>query len=188
MNGVLDWYRDPDHWHGPYGLPTLLWQHVLLSATAVAIAAVIGFPLALWIGHRHRGGTLAINLTNIGRAIPIVALLALFSLSVLGNDDFGPYGRAGLATLVTLALFALPPIVTATYTAMVEVDPDVVEAARGMGMSETTIVRRVEVPLAAPLIVSGFRLAVVQGWATSSRTATRATRRPRWWPGRWSSP
>jgi osmoprotectant transport system permease protein len=171
MSGVIDWFRDSDHWHGPYGLPTLLWQHLLLSATAVAVAALIGFPLALWLGHRHRGGTLAINLTNVGRAIPIVALLALFSLSILGNDDFGPYGRAGLATLVTLALFALPPIVTATYTAMVEVDPDVVEAARGMGMSETAIVRRVEMPLAAPLIVSGFRLAIVQVWATATIAA-----------------
>ncbi|MET3961455.1 osmoprotectant transport system permease protein [Marmoricola sp. OAE513] len=171
MNGVLDWFRDPDHWHGDHGVPVLLGQHVLLTATSVALAALIGFPLALWLGHRHRGGVLAINLTNIGRAVPIVALLALFSLSVIGNDYFGPYGRAGLATLVTLALFALPPIVTATYTAMVEVDPDVVEAARGMGMSELEIVRRVEIPLAAALIISGLRLAVVQVWATATIAA-----------------
>lgn len=171
MNGVIDWFRDSQHWHGDYGVPVLLSQHLLLTATSVAAAALVGFPLALLLGHRHRGGLLAINLTNIGRAIPIVALLSLFSLSVLGNDDLGPYGRAGLSTLVTLALFALPPIVTATYTAMVEVDPDVVEAARGMGMSEFAIVRRVELPLAAPLIVSGFRLAVVQVWATATIAA-----------------
>lgn len=171
INGVIEWFRDPEHWQGPYGVPTLLGQHVLLTLTAVGLAALVGFPLALWLGHKHRGGTLAINLTNIGRAVPIVALLALFSLTVLGNDELGPYGRAGLSTLVTLALFALPPIVTATYTAMVEVDPDVVEAARGMGMGEATIVRRVELPLAAPLIVSGFRLAIVQVWATATIAA-----------------
>ena len=171
MSGVWDWFRDGDHWHGDYGVPVLLGQHVLLTVTAVAIASVIGFPLALWLGHRHRGGVLAINLTNIGRAVPIVALLALFSLSVFGSGYLGPYGRSGLATLVTLALFALPPIVTSTYTAMIEVDPDVVEAARGMGMTGTSVLTRVEVPLAAPLIVSGLRLAVVQVWATATIAA-----------------
>ena len=171
MNGVIDWFRDSEHWHGDYGVPVLLGQHLLLTLTAVLIAGAIGFPLALWLGHRHRGGIVMINLTNIGRAVPIVALLALFSLSVFGNSYFGPYGRSGLATLVTLALFALPPIVTATYTALVEVDPDVVEAARGMGMAELMVLRRVELPLAAPLIVSGLRLALVQVWATATIAA-----------------
>lgn len=171
MSGVIAWFRDSEHWHGDYGVPVLLGQHVLLTATSVLIASAIGFPLALWLGHRHRGGVLAINLTNIGRAVPIVALLALFSLSVFGSGYLGPYGRSGLATLVTLALFALPPIVTSTYTAMVEVDPDVVEAARGMGMGEVLVLRRVELPLAAALIVSGLRLAFVQVWATATIAA-----------------
>lgn len=171
MNGVWEWFRDSEHWRGDYGIPALLGEHVLLTITSVAMAAAVGFPLALWLGHRHRGGVLAINLTNIGRAVPIVALLSLFSLSVFGSDYLGPYGRSGMATLVTLALFALPPIVTSTFTAMVEVDPDVVEAARGMGMAERTLLRRVELPLAAPLIVSGFRLAVVQVWATATIAA-----------------
>jgi len=171
MNGVIDWFRDSEHWHGDYGVPVLLGQHLLLTLTSVLIAGAIGFPLALWLGHRHRGGLVVINLTNIGRAVPIVALLALFSLSVFGNSYLGPYGRSGLATLVTLALFALPPIVTATYTAMTEVDPDVVEAARGMGMAELMVLRRVELPLAAPLIVSGLRLAFVQVWATATIAA-----------------
>lgn len=171
MNGVIDWFRSSEHWHGDYGVPVLLGQHVLLTLTSVLIAVAVGFPLALWLGHRHRGGFVVINLTNIGRAVPIVALLALFSLSVFGNGYLGPYGRSGLATLVTLALFALPPIVTATYTAMIEVDPDVVEAARGMGMAELTVLRRVELPLGAPLIVSGLRLAFVQVWATGTIAA-----------------
>lgn len=171
MNGVPDWFRDAENWHGPDGVPVLLGQHLLLTFASVLIALVVGLPLALWLGHRHRGGLLVINLTNIGRAIPIIALLSLFSLTVLGTDVLGPFGRAGLATLVTLALFALPPIVTGAYTAMVEVDADVVEAARGMGMSEVAVLSRVELPLAAPLIVSGVRLAVVQVWATATIAA-----------------
>jgi len=171
MNGVLDWYRDPDHWRGAGGVPTLLAQHVLLTVVSLLIAAAVGLPLALWLGHRGRGGTVAVNLANIGRAIPIVALLSLLSLGAFGTSPFGPFGRSGLATLVTLALFALPPIVLNTYTGMTEVDRDVVEAARGMGMGESDLFRRVELPLAMPLIVTGLRLAVVQVWATATIAA-----------------
>ncbi|MCX6394857.1 MAG: ABC transporter permease [Propionibacteriales bacterium] len=171
MNGVLDWFGDSANWHGPDGVPVLLGQHLLLTFASVLIALVVGLPLALWLGHRHRGGLLVINLTNIGRAVPIIALLSLFSLTVLGTGTLGPFGRAGLATLVTLALFALPPIVTGAYTAVVGVDGDVVEAARGMGMGEVAVLRRVELPLAAPLIISGIRLAVVQVWATATIAA-----------------
>lgn len=171
MNGVWEWFTDSEHWQGDRGLPTLLYQHTLLTVVAVLVAAAVGLPLGIWLGHRGRGGFLAINLTNVGRAVPIVALLSLLSLGPLGTDELGPFGRAGLATLVTLALFALPPIVTSSYTAMTEVDRDVVEAARGMGMSETALVRRVELPLAAPLVVAGLRLAVVQVWATATIAA-----------------
>jgi osmoprotectant transport system permease protein len=171
MNGVIDWFRDPAHWHGDAGVPVLLGQHLLLTLTSVLIAVAMGFPLALWLGHRHRGGVLAINLTNIGRAIPIVALLSLLSLGVFGTEPLGPFGRSGLATLITLALFALPPIVTNTYTGMTGVDSDMVEVARGMGMAEGELLRRVELPLAMPLIVAGIRLAVVQVWATATIAA-----------------
>jgi osmoprotectant transport system permease protein len=171
MNGVWEWFRDGDNWQGDRGIPHLVVQHTLLTLVAVLVATAIGLPLALWLGHRRRGGVFAINLTNIGRAIPIVALLSLLSLGFVGARDFGPFGRAGLATLITLALFALPPIVTNTYTGVVGVDDDVVEAARGMGMSEAAVLRRVELPLAAPLIIGGLRLAVVQVWATATIAA-----------------
>ncbi len=171
MNGVWEWFRDGDHWHGANGVPELMLQHFLLTLASVVLAIAVGLPLALWLGHRRHGGTLAVNLTNIGRAIPIVALLALLSLGVFGTADFGPFGRSGLATLITLALFALPPIVTNTYTGVAEVDDDIVEAARGMGMSERSVLRRVELPLAAPLIIAGLRLAVVQVWATATIAA-----------------
>lgn len=171
MTGVIDWFRDPAHWHGPAGVPTLLLQHVLLTVVALLIAAVLSLPLAVWLGHRRRGGVLMVNLTNIGRAVPVVALLALLSLGVFGTGDFGPFGRSGLATLVSLALFALPPLVTNTYVGMTEVDRDVVEAARGLGMNERDVLRKVELPLAMPMVVAGVRVAVVQVWATATIAA-----------------
>jgi osmoprotectant transport system permease protein len=171
IHDVIAWFRDGQHWHGASGVPTLLGQHALLTLVSMAMAMVVGLPLALWLGHRRRGGTFAVNLTNVGRAIPIVALLSVLSLGLFGTGALGPFGRSGLATLVTLALFALPPIVTNTYTGMTEVDADVVEAARGMGMGELELLRRVELPLALPLIVSGIRLAVVQVWATATIAA-----------------
>jgi osmoprotectant transport system permease protein len=171
IGDVVDWFRDSDHWHGAGGVPTLLGQHALLTSFSMLIALAVGLPVALWLGHRGRGGTFAVNLSNIGRAIPIVALLSLLSLGVFGTGELGPFGRSGLATLVTLALFALPPIVTNAYTGMTEVDRDMVEAARGMGMSEVEVLRRVELPLAMPLVVAGIRLAVVQVWATATIAA-----------------
>jgi osmoprotectant transport system permease protein len=171
MGGVVEWFTDPAHWEGSNGIPTLLLQHVLLTVVSLLVAAAVGLPLAVWLGHRGKGGTLAVNLTNVGRAVPILALVSLLALGVFGTGDFGAFGRSGLATLVALALFALPPIVTNTYVGMAEVDPDVKEAARGMGMSEAGLLRRVELPLALPLIVSGLRIAVVQVWATATIAA-----------------
>ena len=171
MTGVIDWFADPANWSGASGVPTLLLQHVLLTVVSLVVAAGVGLPLAIWLGHRRRGGVLAVNLTNIGRAIPVVALLALLSLGVFGTGDFGPFGRSGLATLVALALFALPPLVTNTYVGMTEVDHDVVEAARGLGLSDAQVLRKVELPLAMPLVLAGVRVAVVQVWATATIAA-----------------
>ena len=171
IHDVVAWFGDSDHWHGANGVPTLLGQHALLTLVSMLLAGAVGLPLALWLGHRGRGGTFAVNLSNIGRAIPIVALLSLLSLGLFGTGALGPFGRSGLATLVTLALFALPPIVTNTYTGVTEVDRDVVEAARGMGMAEADVLRRVELPLAMPMILTGVRLAVVQVWATATIAA-----------------
>jgi osmoprotectant transport system permease protein len=171
IHDVIAWFGDEDHWRGPSGVPTLLGQHALLTLVSLLIAAAVGLPVAIWLGHRGRGGTFAVNLSNVGRAVPIVALLSLLALGVFGTGALGPFGRSGLATLVTLALFALPPIVTNTYTGITGVDRDMVEAARGMGMSELDVLRRVELPLALPLIVAGIRLAVVQVWATATIAA-----------------
>ena len=160
------------NWTGDRGMLHLLEQQLLLTFTAMLIAMVVGLPIALWLGHLGKGGFLAINITNIGRAIPTFAMLAiLVTADYPGVREFGPYGRAGLATLLALALFALPPLITNSYVAVREVPEDVKQAADGMGMTGAQKFFRVELPLALPLITSGIRLALVQVWATATIAA-----------------
>ncbi len=172
LGDTWDYLVDPASWTGPGGMAQLLVQQLLISVTALAVALLLGLPLALWLGHLGRGGFLAINVSNVGRAIPTFALLALLvTADWPGPATFGPYGRAGIATLIALAAFALPPIITNSYVAMREVPADVKEAARGMGMSERQLFARVELPLALPVISTGVRLALVQVWATATIAA-----------------
>lgn len=160
------------NWTGNGGMLELLLQQLLLSITALGLAVAVGLPIALWLGHLGRGGFLAINISNVGRAVPTFALLALLvTFDFPGRGDFGPYGRAGLATLIALALFALPPIITNSFVAVREVAADVKESALGMGMTGRQQFFRVEFPLALPLVVSGVRLALVQVWATATIAA-----------------
>ena len=168
---VLEWFGEPAHWSGEQGLVNRFSEHALLSLTSVAVALVLALPFALWLGHLGRGGVLAVNVSNVGRAVPTFAVLVLLSIGPLGTGYLGPYGRAGLATLVALVLFALPPIVTNAYVGMRQVDSDVVAAAKGMGMSDWRLFWTVERPLAMPLIMAGIRLAAVQVWATATIAA-----------------
>jgi osmoprotectant transport system permease protein len=162
----------PANWTGPDGLWTLLLQQLLLSVTALVIAVAIGLPVALWLGHIGRGSFLAINVSNIGRAVPTFALLAiLVTTETPGVKTFGPYGRAGISTLIALTAFALPPIITNANVAIREVPDPVKESALGMGMTQWQLFSRVELPLGMPLIVSGIRLALVQVWATATIAA-----------------
>ncbi len=159
------------NWRGSQGMLVYLGQQLLLTVTALLIAMLLVLPLALVLGHLGKGGFLAINVSNIGRAIPTFAVLILLSVGPLGTSELGPYGRAGLATLVALTLFALPPIITNSYVGMREVDKGTVEAARGMGMKGHQLLFLVELPLAMPLILTGLRLALVQVWATATIAA-----------------
>ena len=169
---VWAYLTDDGSWSGNGGILELLVQQLLLTGTALALAILVGLPLALWVGHLGRGGFLAINISNVGRAIPTFALLALLvTADWPGVSTFGPYGRAGIATLIALALFALPPIITNAYVAVREVSDDVKESARGMGMTAWQQFRRVELPLALPLVAGGVRLALVQVWATATIAA-----------------
>jgi osmoprotectant transport system permease protein len=172
LRETWDYLTTGSHWHGSDGILPLLGQQLLLSITALAVVLLLGLPLALWLGHLGKGGFLVINISNIGRAVPIFALLAiLVTLDHPGVKTFGPYGRAGLATLISLSLFALPPIMTNGYVAIREVPAEVKESARGMGMTGAQQFFRVELPLALPLVVSGVRLALVQVWATATIAA-----------------
>lgn len=140
---------------GQPGLPSLAhlaFETLRVGAIGVAISAVIAVPLGVWLGHVHRGSFLAINIGNIGRALPSLAVLAI-------GDAFLGLGL----TVVELALviLAVPPILTNAYLAIDGVDGDLVDAARGMGMSELEIIRRVELPLGVPLLFAGVRTAAV---------------------------
>lgn len=161
------WLGDDANWRGEGGVADRLAEHLTLSVAAVLIACVIALPLAVWLGHVGRGGILAVNISNIGRAVPTFAVLTLLALA---PAPFG-LGHVTTSTLTALVLFAVPPLLTNTYVGMREVDRDVVDAARGMGMSGWQLVRRVELPLATPLLMAGLRLSAVQVVATATIAA-----------------
>lgn len=172
LRETWDYLATGAHWVGAGGLLELLGQQLLLTGTALLAAVLLGLPVALWLGHRGRGGFVAINVSAVGRAVPVFALLAiLVAADWPGSATLGPYGRAGLATLLALVLFALPPLVTGAYVAVTQVPDDVKEAARGMGMTGPQRFWRAELPLAAPLVVGAVRLALVQVWATATIAA-----------------
>jgi osmoprotectant transport system permease protein len=137
----------------------LMWPHLKLSGASMAVACAIAIPLGLWLGHKRRGGFLAINASNVGRAIPSLALIAFFVA----------YVGVGFTNLtLALVLLAIPPILTNAYTGVSQVDRDTVDAATGMGMTGTQVVRRVELPLALPLTFAGIRTSAVNVVATAT--------------------
>lgn len=153
------WFVTPANWHGTSGIPTLLGQHVLISLAATLIAMAIALPIGVGLGHLGRGGLLAINVTNVGRAIPSFALMVFFVLI---------FGLGTAPTLVALIVLAVPPVITNAYQGMRSVDRDLVDAARGLGMTEAQILRRVELPIAIRVIMAGVRTAAVQVVATAT--------------------
>lgn len=153
---LLGWltYDDPVN-----GVRARLVEHLQYTAGGVLLACLVGLPLGLLLGHLGRGGTLAINLSNVGRAVPTLGVVVLFAVSPLGTSLF--------ALSLALGLFALPPVLTNAYVGMREVDREAVEAARGMGMTPGQVFRKVELPLAFPLVAAGVRSAVLQVIATA---------------------
>jgi osmoprotectant transport system permease protein len=162
LGDMIAYLTDPESWAGTPGLGNRLVEHIGISALALLVATVVAVPLAVWLGHVGRGGVLAVNIGNAARAVPTFALLVLF---VMLPD---PLGVNTFSFVLALALFALPPLLTNTYVGMREVDRGVVDAARGVGMSGRQVVARVELPLAAPLLMTGVRLAAVQVVATAT--------------------
>ena len=130
---------------------------------AVLAAFVIAFPIGVVLGASRRGGGSVVVLSNVSRAVPTLALLTLFAVS--------PIGFGNRATTIALAIFAIPPILANTYVGVRGVDADIREAARGVGMSRGQVIRRVDLPLATPQIMTGLRTAAVQVVATASLAA-----------------
>ncbi|WP_019549272.1 ABC transporter permease [Streptomyces sulphureus] len=161
---VWQWLTSPEHWTGAGGVLQRLGEHAWLTGACLVIACALALPPALWLGHVGRGGALAVNLAGAGRAVPTFAVLVLLSMGPLGQ-----WGES--ATIVALVLFALPPLLTNAYTGVREADREVVEAARGMGMTGWQLLRQVELPLAFPLIATGVQTAAVQLVATATLAA-----------------
>jgi osmoprotectant transport system permease protein len=136
-----------------------MWPHLKLSGAAMGVACLVSIPIGLWLGHIGKGGFLAINVSNVGRAVPSLALIAFFVAYL---------GIGFLNLMLALVLLAIPPIITNAYTGTRQVDRETVDAARGMGMTGPQIVRRVELPLALPLIFGGIRISAVNVIATAT--------------------
>lgn len=162
LSNAFHWLTDPAHWQGSDGIPTRLSEHVHLSAESVLIGAVIAVPLGVALGHYGRFGNLAIAISNVGRAVPSFGILVL---------AFMIFGLGDTPIIIALTALAIPPMVTNSYVALREVDPDVREAARGMGYRELAQLLRVELPLAVPLIMAGIRTSAVQVVATATLAA-----------------
>jgi osmoprotectant transport system permease protein len=161
---VAAWIAGPEHWVGSDGIPNRVAEHLLISGLTTIAAVLIALPLGVLSGHAGRGGFVAINVANLGRAMPSLALLALMlpiALSLKLGLGFWP-------TFLALVPLGIPPVLTNSYVAVREVDRDVVEAARGMGLREGQVLSQVELPIAAPLIIAGVRNSAVAIVATAT--------------------
>lgn len=164
LGEVAAWFTDPDNWTGVNGIPNRTWEHIQITVAATFVAAAVAIPIAVWLGHRKTGGTLAVAAVNIGRAIPSFAIIALFlpiSIRLGLGLGFWP-------TFLALLFLAIPPMFTNAYTGVAGVDPALTEAARGMGLTERRIITDVELPMASPVILAAIRVAAVQVIATAT--------------------
>ncbi len=167
LGDVIAWFLDGENWTGATGIPNRVWEHVQISVMATVAAAAIALPPAMWLGHKRRGGFLAVATVNIGRAVPSFAIMALFlpiSIRLGLGLGFWP-------TMLALFALALPPIFTNTYTAVRDVDSALVEAGRGMGMTDGEVLRGIEAPMASPVILAAIRISAVQVVATAPLAA-----------------
>lgn len=164
LSETWQWLTDSAHWAGDGGIWHRLTQHLVLTVVCLLLSCLIALPVAFVLGHLGKGGALAVNISNVGRAVPTFAVLVLLLLTPIGRWGEGP-------TVVALVLFAVPPLLTNAYVGMRGVDRSVVQAARGMGMTGRQMLWRVELPLAMPLVLSGVRIAAVQLVATATIAA-----------------
>jgi osmoprotectant transport system permease protein len=137
----------------------LLREHLLITIVSVGIATAIALPIGTWLGHGKRGSFLVVTVTNAGRAVPSLGVVFLF---------FAALGAGFFNIALALVLLAIPPVLLNAYTGVRAVDPEAVDDARGMGLTETQILRHVELPLALPLIFGGIKTSTVNVLATAT--------------------
>jgi osmoprotectant transport system permease protein len=159
---AAEYFTTAANWWGPEGFAHRVQEHVAMSGVSLLTAMAIALPIGLLLGHTGRGGPLAINLSNLGRAVPSFAIIVLMASIV---------GIGAKPAFIALVALAVPPMVTNTYTAIRGVDPEVREAAVGMGLTGGQVLRRVEVPMGLPLIMAGIRTSGVQVVATATLAA-----------------
>ena len=152
MDRILEVLGRPEY-------PDLLWRHVSLSAAALAIGTVVALVVAMLVSRTPLGAFVAINVGNVGRAVPSLAILALV---------FPLFGFGFNTALVALTALAIPPILINASTALRQVSPQVIDAARGMGFSNSQILGRIKLPIAAPVIFAGIRTSAVQVVASAT--------------------
>lgn len=172
MDGVIPFFTDPANWQGSTGIPNRLFEHLVISGFSMVVATLIAVPIGLYIGHTNRGSGLAINLANIGRAIPSYAMmviplpLTITLAPVLGYDP--TFGLVFLPIFLAMTFLAIPPLLVATYAGLRSVDRDLIEAGHGMGLRDRQILGQIEIPIASSIIVGGFRTATLQVIATAT--------------------
>ena len=169
LGEVAAWFGDPASWTGRNGIPIRAWEHVSLSLVSLAVAVAIALPVGLFIGHTNRGARVTMAVANVGRAVPSIGWLGIALPITLALFQRG--GLGFLPSFVALVALGIPPIVTNTYAGLRQVDAEMLEAGRGVGMHELQLLGRVEVPIALPVIMAGIRSSAVTIVATATLAA-----------------
>lgn len=166
MTEFIAWITSAASWQGETGIPFRILEHVAICALSVLAATAIALPIGLWIGHTGRWANVAINLANIGRAVPSYAVIVIvLPISLAVSPELG---LDLIPTFLAMLLLAIPPILVNAYAGLQSVDRDLLEAGRGMGLREREVLRDLELPLAAPVVIGGFRTAVLNVIATAT--------------------
>ena len=161
---TFGWLADASHWTGTGSIPVRLVEHLALSGISLGLAIALALPIGIWIGHTGRFASLAVNIANIWRSLPSLALIGLILPVTAAIDP--QLGFKVYPTLIAMVVLAVPPILVNAREGVAGVDRDLVEAARAMGMGEGQVIRGVELPLALPAMIAGVRSAAVQVVAT----------------------
>ncbi len=164
LGEVVAWFLDPAHWTGANGIPNRVWEHVQITVAATSVAALLAILPAIVLGHRKQGGTLVVGAVNLFRAVPSFGIVVLALPITIGLG----LGIGFWPTFLALLFLAIPPMFINSYTGVAGVDPDLIEAARGVGMTDAQCLLGVEVPAASPIIIAAVRVAAVQVVATAT--------------------